>query len=94
MDSDDPTYNLLSQDYEREAKENEITFHNIQVVGKIGTTTTLLIKTNSLNLELRLEILLQPCPAGYYRDEQNIYKCEMCPSGMWKFITYILYRNL
>lgn len=75
-------YTLQSQDFEREAIGTQITFHNIQVVGKIGTKPTLMIQSNHLDLQLRLELSLQPCPAGYYREEPNIYKCLMCPSGI------------
>lgn len=74
-------HQLQSQDFEREITEPNTTFNNIQVSGKIGTTSTIVFISSSLDLRLELKLNLTPCPPGYYRQESDIYKCLMCPSG-------------
>lgn len=74
-------FQLSSLEFEREVIPDELEFLDVRLSGPIGKTGIIHFITTKFELELLVYVTLLPCPAGWYRDEPEIYKCLPCPIG-------------
>jgi predicted outer membrane repeat protein len=77
-------FQLSSLEYEREVIPEELEFYDIRITGPIGKTAIITFQTSSFELKKDVYVTLLPCPAGYYREEPDIFRCLPCPIGNFR----------